>query len=129
MVDDNTELTIAGFGKSVTIKGVFAIFIIAISTVSVFLGWLLYSITKSSEVAMAISHADQDQRAQEHRELKNIVTAISAEHVYISEAIQKVDSSLKVQNYILLSDQKEREAIKRRLTLPKELREIGVREP
>jgi hypothetical protein len=120
----DSEVTLQAFGKSVSIKGVGAIFIIVVVAFAGGLSFMLYDLSSAVEAALQV----QGQSVAEHRALMDSVLVMQENQRVIIEGIKNSDNSLKIQNYILLANQAMREEIRQRLAMPKELREMGIRE-
>jgi hypothetical protein len=125
---DDSEVTLNAFGKSVSIKGLGTIFIFIVTVFAGGLSYMLYDLSSSSAKAVQAALAIQNQSVLEHRALMDANLTIQGNQNTIIQGIKDSENSLKIQNYILLADQYTREEIRKRMTMPKELREMGIRE-
>ena len=122
------EVTLNAFGKSVSIKGLGTIFVFVVLIFASGLGWMLYDLSHSASLAVEKALMMQQQIAVEHKAIIEAASAIKDNQITILDGVKKVDSSVKTQNWILLADPTEKADIKRRMSMPKELREMGVKE-
>lgn len=127
MVTDD-EVTLNAFGKSVSIKGLGTILVIVVIVFAGGLAYMLYDLSHSAALALEKALVIQQQTAVEHKAIMESALVIKENQVTILEGVKKVDSSVKTQNWILLADPLEKADIKKRMAMPKELREMGVRE-
>jgi hypothetical protein len=125
---DSDEVTLNAFGKSVSIKGLGTIIVLIVLTFSSGLSYMLYDLSHSATLAMKEAAVVNQVATEAHLKLIQIAATLRQDHAEIIEGVKRVDSSLKTQNWILLADPVERSDIKRRLAMPKELHELGVRE-
>jgi uncharacterized protein (UPF0333 family) len=128
---DDTKMTITAFGKTLSVEGVFGILIVVLLAFSGALVFLLYDLsTASSNAATAASKAVsaaaeiQKETVVEHKAIMATLERIQGEQTELDNSVKKVDSSVKTQNYILLSEPDEKAKIKRKMQMPKELREM-----
>lgn len=128
MAGDDSEVTLNAFGKSVSIKGLGTIFIFIVLAFAGGLSFMLYDLSNSSEKAVYAALEIQRQSIIEHKALLDTSVILQQSHNLIMESVKGVAESIKTQNFILLADPKEQADIKRRMTMPRELRELGVRE-
>lgn len=126
--EDSTEVNIKFLGKMLNIKGVGAIFIMVLGIMASGLGWMLYDLAHSSAQAVKESLAMQSQTSIEHKAIMDAAVSIKENQGVIMDGVKRVESSVKVQNWILLADPAEKAEIKQKMNMPKELREMGVRE-
>ncbi len=128
MAGDDSEVTLNAFGKTVSIKGLGTIFVFIVLAFASGLAWMLYNLsmaaTRSVEAALEV----QRTTALEHRVILDATVSLQSSNTAINDNVKQTTDSLKTQNYILLADTIERADIKRRMSMPKELRELGVRE-
>lgn len=122
------EVTLNAFGKSVSIKGLGTIFVVVVIVFAGGLGWMLYDLSHAASLAVEKALGMQQQISIEHKAIIEAATAIKDNQITILEGVKKIDSSVKTQNWILLADPVEKADIKHRMAIPKELRELGVRE-
>lgn len=122
------EVTVNAFGKSVSIKGLGTILVLVVVVFAGGLSYMLYDLSHSAGVAVEKAIVIQQQTAIEHKAIMEAALLIKENQVTILEGVKKVDSSVKTQNWILLADPIEKADIKRRMAMPRELHELGVRE-
>jgi hypothetical protein len=124
----DSEVTLQAFGKTLSVKGLSTIFVIIIVAFAGGLSFMLYDLSSSSSKAVESALRVQSQSIAEHRALMDSVMVMQDNQRVIIEGIKNSDNALKIQNYILLANQTMREEIRQRLAMPKELREMGIRE-
>ncbi len=127
-MDNEDEVTLRAFGKSVSIKGLGTIFVMVVLIFASGLAWMLYDLSHSAALAVEKALIVQQQIAIEHKAIIDSALAIKLNQEVILDGMRKIDSSVKTQNWILLADPVEKADIKQRMAMPKELRELGVRE-
>lgn len=125
---DNTEVNLRLFGKSAQIRGIGTIIVLGMLVFGSGLGWMLYDLSHAAATAVREALVVQQQTAVEHKAIMEAAGLIKDNQEKIEEGMNKVNSSVKVQNYILLADPTEKADIKRKLSVPKELRDLGVRD-
>lgn len=128
MAGDDSEVTLNAFGKSVSIKGLGTIFIFIVLAFAGGLSFMLYDLSNSSETAVLAALEIQRQSIVEHKALLDTAAMMQASHQTILDSVRELDNSIKTQTYILLADSTQNADIKRRMSMPKQLRELGVRE-
>ncbi len=128
MAGDDSEVTLNAFGKTVSIKGLGTIFIFIVLAFAGGLSWMLYDLSHSAAQAVEKAMITQQQISLEHKAIVESASAIKDSQSVLLEGVKRVDSSVKTQNWILLADPTEKIDIKRRMDMPRELRELGVRE-
>lgn len=122
------EVTLNAFGKSVSIKGLGTIFVIVVLVFASGLGWMLYDLSHAASLAVEKALVMQQQIAVEHKAIIEAASAIKDNQITILDGVKRVDNSVKEQTWILLADPAEKADVKRRMAMPKGLRELGVRE-
>lgn len=128
MAGDDSEVTLNAFGKTLSIKGLGTIFVMVVLIFAGGLAWMLYDLSHSASLAVDKALLMQQQIAIEHKAIIEAALAIKQNQDTIMEGVKKVDSSVKTQNWILLADPMEKADIKRKMAMPRELRELGIRE-
>jgi hypothetical protein len=106
MGDEEVKATI--FGTPISIKGLAAMVVVVLA---VALGGLIYLIVTVN----GNQHVQQTE--QETREHESVVDALRT----MNETNEKIGNLVNEQNFMLLSDEKERKAMKDRLRMPSSL--------
>lgn len=122
------EVTLNAFGKSVSIKGLGTILVLVVVVFAGGLSYMLYDLSHAATIAVREAVAVQQQTAVEHKAIMDAAAAIQNNQTIIIEGVKKVTGSVQDQNWILLADPVEKADIKRRMAMPKGLRDLGVRE-
>lgn len=122
------EVTVNAFGKSVSIKGLGTILVLVVIIFAGGLAWMLYDMSQKAGQAVERAIVIQQQTAVEHKAIMEAALLIKENQSTIMDGVKKIDSSVKTQNWILLADPIEKADIKRRMAMPRELHELGVRE-
>lgn len=122
------EVTINAFGKSLSIKGLGTILILVVIVFAGGLAWMLYDMSQKAGLAVERAIVIQQQTAIEHKAIMEAAVSIKDNQNIILEGVKRVESSVKVQNWILLADPSEKSEIKQKMNMPQELRNMGVRE-
>lgn len=128
MAGDDSEVTLNAFGKTVSIKGLGTIFVLIVLLFAGGLSFMLYNLSSSATLAVHAALEVQRQSVAEHRALIETSIQLQESHKVIIEGVKDLGESVKTQTYMLLADPATKEDIKRRLAMPKELRQLGVRE-
>lgn len=113
------------FGQSFGAKGTSGIVILSVLCMAMGMGWLLYDRSRQDRVDMnnmAVAIEAHAKTLSEHS------LAMQAQHLMISKGMESLvdiggstTRQLKIQNWIILSNDKEKERIKNRLGTPIEL--------
>ena len=122
------EVTLNGFGKSVSIKGLGTIIVLMLMVLTGGIGWMLYDLSHGAAQAVREAMQIKQETALEHKAIMDSAVAIKDNQATIMDVVKRVESSVKVQNWILLADPSEKTEIKQKMNMPRELREMGVRE-
>lgn len=135
MADETAEVALQVGDKALTLKGAMAVVILVLLVVLGFVSYLFWDTSKKnvSQDLEAVSQQHMQKRLEmqalqttEHKAIVEAVQSIRSDHVALGEALKEVNKTIKVQNYIILADEKERDRIKRKLQMPPELkREIN----
>lgn len=128
MAGDDSEVTVNAFGKSVSIKGIGTLFIVVVLVFAAGLSWMLYDLSHSSAKAVKEALSVQAQTAVEHKAIMEAALSIKENQSVILEGVKRIEGTVKVQNWILLADPSEKAEIKQKMNMPRELRDMGVRE-
>ena len=127
-MSDDDEVTANGFGTSLSIKGIGTIIVLILIVLTGGIGWMLYDLSHAASQAVKEAMVIKQETALEHKAIMEAAVAIKENQSVIMDGVKRVESSVKVQNWILLADPSEKADIKQKLNMPKELRELGVRE-
>lgn len=122
------EVTLNAFGKSVSIKGLGTILVLVVVVFAGGLAYMLYDLSTAATKAVEKALVIQQQTSVEHKAIMDAALVIKDNQGIILDGVKRVESSIKVQNWILLADPAEKSDIKNKMNMPKELREMGVRE-
>ena len=128
MADDDTEMTIHILGRPVNIKGLGTIIVVIVLVLTGGMGWMLYDLSHAAADAVKEAMVLQQQTAVEHKAIMEAAMTIRENQGILKEGVKTVGESVKTQNWILLADQTEKADAKRRLSMPRELRDLGMRE-
>ena len=124
MAGDDSEVTVNAFGKSFSIKGFGTIFIVVVLTFSSGLTWMLYDLSHSAALAVREALVVQGQISVEHKAIMDAAVLIKENQNAIMLGVKEVGDSVRVQNYILLEDEKGKDRIKAKMSMPKQLRDL-----
>lgn len=124
MAGDDSEVTVNAFGKSFSIKGFGTIFIVVVLTFSSGLTWMLYDLSHSAALAVKEALVVQAQISLEHRAIMDAAVILRENQTAIMLGVKEVGDNVKVQNYILLEDEKGKAKIKAKMLVPKTIRDM-----
>jgi len=124
MAGDDSEVTVNAFGKSFSIKGFGTIFIVVVLTFSSGLTWMLYDLSHSAALAVKEALVVQAQISLEHRAIMDAAVILRENQTAIMLGVKEVSDSVKVQNYLLLEDEKGKAKIKAKMLVPKTIRDM-----
>ena len=124
MAGDDSEVTVNAFGKSFSIKGFGTIFIVVVLAFSSGLAWMLYDLSHSAALAVREALVVQGQISVEHKAIMDAAVLIKENQNAIMLGVKEVGDSVRVQNYILLEDEKGKDRIKAKMSMPKQLRDL-----
>jgi flagellar basal body-associated protein FliL len=108
MTEEPEEVKATVFGTPIAVKGVTMLIVVVLA---VALGGLIYFMVTGNQA----EHLQQT--GQQTREHQNLVETLKS----INETNQKIGELVDEQNYIVLSDEKERKAMKDKLRRPSSL--------
>lgn len=120
-MDADQEQSISAnlFGQSVAAKGTSGIIILVLLGLSVSLMYLLDK--RSTDTEMSIAKGFAAHSVQMNLEHASIISGLKD----IKEVNESISESLKVQNFLILADERKRREIKDRLDVPDSLRKKG----
>ncbi len=124
MAGDDSEVTVNAFGKSFSIKGFGTIFIVVVLAFSSGLAWMLYDLSHSAAIAIKETLVVQAQISLEHRAIMDTAVILRENQTVIMLGVKEVGESVRVQNYILLENEKGKDRIKAKMSMPKQLRDL-----
>ena len=99
------------------IKGLSAIVVVLLAAALAGAGYLLFDRTQNDRALFHEQHQDQQERST--TEHKAIVDSVGA----LRDATADIGAVLEEQNYIILMDEEERKQAKKKLRMPRSLRE------
>ena len=122
--NDDNEVSVHAWGKSVSIKGVGTIFIVIVVVFAAGLGWMLYDLSHATSRSVNDALIIQGQTAVEHKAIMDVLIMMKENQSVVINGVKDVKESVEIQNYILLEDQRGRDRIKNKIRMPNKLREI-----
>jgi hypothetical protein len=120
---DEPSISASLFGQSVAAKGTSAIIILVLCLFGSAVSYLLYDRAQMNEDHLdAISLQYAKARDEQTHRMATEHTAIVEGMQALKEVNETISTGLNEQNFIILSDEKERKEIKKGLTIPSSLR-------